>query len=181
MKDNTVEAVRLAALGWRVIPLHSPQGDGCDCNVAACASPAKHPRGVKGWADWQENPTPEQVAVWWGQWPHANVGVVVGPPSGVLVLDCDPRNDGYESAIRLTQEHGLLPPGPRAKTGGGGWHYYFQHPGGVVGNSTEQMAPGLDVKAERGYVVAPPSVHYTGPSYEWEVAPWDIALPVLPA
>jgi hypothetical protein len=81
------------------------------------------------------------------------------------VLDVDIRHGGDEELMRLVGEHGKFPPGPAVQTGGGGWHYYFKHPGGRVPSRT--IAPGLDIKGDGGQVVAPPSVHYTGVSYEW--------------
>jgi Bifunctional DNA primase/polymerase, N-terminal len=36
-----------------------------------------------------------------------------------------------------------------------------------VPSSTSRVAPGIDVKGEGGYVVAPPSVHPDGPQYRW--------------
>jgi len=185
MKDNTSEAVSLAMLGYRVLPLHSPNGDRCDCNSDGCPSPAKHPR-VKGWTDWPVNPPPEEIARYWGMWPHANVGIVAGA-SGLVILDVDPRNDGVASLQRLTEEHGVLPFGPRARTGGGGLHFYFKHPDRPLGNSAGQIGPGLDSKCDGGYVVAPPSVHATGVSYRWDVddeglelSPWNVEPPELP-
>ena len=38
------------------------------------------------------------------------------------------------------------------------------------------MAPGLDVKAAGGYVVAPPSVGPNGRAYEWIISPEDEEL-----
>ena len=134
MKDNTQAAVDLAAFNWCVLPLHSPRGATCDCGASDCRSPAKHPR-IRGWADWKENPTPEDAASWWGMWAHANIGIVAGA-SGVVVLDVDPRHDGVETLKKLTDEHGVIPHGPRVRTGSGGWHFYFRHPKVPVGNSS---------------------------------------------
>ena len=45
------------------------------------------------------------------------------------------------------------------------------------------MGPGLDVKADGGYVVAPPSIHPSGDLYTWEVEhhPDDVPLAECPA
>ena len=37
----------------------------------------------------------------------------------------------------------------------------------MVRNSTGKIAPGLDIRGDGGYVVAPPSVHPSGRAYEW--------------
>jgi len=65
------------------------------------------------------------IESWWRQWPSANVGVVTGRPSGLVVVDIDPRHGGIDSMRRLVDEHGPLPSGPRVRTGSGGWHLLF--------------------------------------------------------
>jgi hypothetical protein len=48
----------------------------------------------------------------------------------------------------------------------GGFHRYLNHPGGTIGNA--RLGPGVDVRADKGYVLAPPSVHPSGGIYKWE-------------
>ncbi len=114
--------------------------------------------------------TEEELGAW--SWP--GVGIVTGPLSGVLVLDVD----GPEGEAEL-RKHGH-PPTPMARTGGGGLHLYFRHPNGHVRTGI-RVAPGLDVKASGGYVVAPPSVGPAGRPYEWIVSPQDAELADPPA
>ena len=38
------------------------------------------------------------VEAWWRRWPDANVGVVTGRVSGIVVLDVDPRSGGGHGA-----------------------------------------------------------------------------------
>jgi len=107
--------------------------------------------------------------VWFDTWPDANVGIAIGAESGLVVLDVDPRHGGTESLEELETRHGRLPLSPVVLTGGGGTHSYFAHPkGGTVPNRTNFAGlPGLDLRADGGYVVAPPSVHASGRAYEW--------------
>jgi hypothetical protein len=100
---------------------------------------------------------PDVIRGWWGQNPLANIGV--RPPRGVVVLDVDPRSGGTLEAL------GPLPVTWTARTGGGGWHIWFQFPGPVRGKL--DRAPGVDIKSNSGYVVVPPSVHPSGRNYEW--------------
>ncbi len=66
-----------------------------------------------------------------------------------MVLDLDPRHDGHRSLGRLLQVHGPLPDARTVATGGGGWHIYFAHPGGVVRNDAgRRLGPGLDVRGD---------------------------------
>lgn len=46
-------------------------------------------------------------------------------------------------------------------------HLYFAHPGGTIRNSASALGPGLDVRGDGGYVIAPPSVHPSGAAYRW--------------
>jgi hypothetical protein len=66
---------------------------------------------------------------------------------------------------------------PRSRTGKG-WQLFFQHPGITIPNRAG-VIPGLDVRGDGGYVVAPPSIHPNGKVYRWEV-PINEYLPELP-
>lgn len=102
-------------------------------------------------------------------WAWSGVGIVTGPLSGVLVLDVD----GPEGAVEL-RKHGH-PPTPMVRTATGGLHLYFKHPDDEV-KTRIRIAPGLDVKASGGYVVAPPSIGENGKRYEWIVSPEEAEL-----
>ncbi len=106
-------------------------------------------------------------------WTWAGVGVVTGPVSGVLVLDVD----GPEGEAELNN-HGH-PATPMVRTPSGGLHLYFKHPAGDVRTGI-RVAPGLDVKARGGYVVAPPTRGANGKAYEWIVSPQEAELAEIP-
>src|SRR5215216_3351005 len=109
--------------------------------------------------------TKEELAAW--AWP--GVGIVTGGVSGVLVLDVD----GPEGEEEL-QKYGH-PVTPMVRTANGGLHLYFKHPEQHVRTGI-RVAPGLDVKASGGYVVAPPSLGPDGRPYEWIVSPEEANL-----
>lgn len=157
-------AARYAAHGWPVLPLHTrgPQG-GCSCGRTGCSSPAKHPRTRQGLRNATTDPA--VVTRWWHRWPHANVGVATGPASGLVVLDID-LPDGPTSLARLTARHGPLPATCQQLTGSGGRQFLFAHPAVRVRNRAG-LLPGIDVRADGGYVVVPPSVHASGQPYRW--------------
>jgi putative DNA primase/helicase len=94
-------------------------------------------------------------------------------------LDIDPRNGGLESLQELMDRHGPLPKTPMVETGGGGLHYYFAVRGSV---RSRPLAPGLELKGDGGYIVAPPSVHPNGKPYRWLPghSPKDLQLAELP-
>ncbi|WP_151083310.1 bifunctional DNA primase/polymerase [Nocardioides cynanchi] len=96
-----------------------------------------------------------------------NLGVRTGKQSSCFVLDVDPRNGGDESLQRLLARHGDLPATYTVRSGGGGRHYYFRLPDFDVASGTHLLGPGLDVKGEGSYVVAPGSIHArSGALYE---------------
>lgn len=107
-----------------------------------------------------------EITEWFGRWPNANVGIVTGSISQLIVLDVDPAHGGNESLEKLERSHGMLPRTLEASTGGGGRHLYFRHPGVGVRNRVG-IATGLDIRGDGGYVVAPPSIHPSGKPYIW--------------
>lgn len=150
-----------AERGWRVLPLHSPDPDhpsGCSCRRDGCASPAKHPRTRHGKDD--ATTDLKQIRKWWWMWPEANVGIAT--TDGLAVLDVDPRHGGADSLRELEEAHEELVT-LTVRTGGSGLHLYLK--GDLPARNG--FRPGLDLKAEGGYVVAPPSVHASGRRYAW--------------
>jgi len=178
------DPLRLVALGWGVVPLHTPTDGRCSCGDATCGHPGKHPRLAEGELAplWDAHPTREAVSAWWQRWPDANIGVLTGKLAGLVVLDIDPRHGGEASLEELIEKHGALPDGPVCITGSGGQHYYYQWPSELDLRS-RPILPGIDIKAARGYVVAPPSMHASGRPYTWEASaePWDTTIPPCPA
>lgn len=158
-------ALGYAARGWAVLPCHHVTGGGCSCGRADCSSPGKHPRTRTGLHE--ATTDTNLVGAWWRRWPHANVGINTGKASGLVVLDVDPDHGGITTLRTLVADHGRLPSGLRARTGSGGWHLYFAHPGGTVPNSAGRLGPGLDIRGDGGYVIAPPSNHRSGGTYSF--------------
>src|SRR5690349_20015718 len=159
--SNLEAALAYARRGWPVFPLHSAREGHCSCGRAVCPSIGKHPRTAHGLKDATIDEA--QIRNWWAVSPNANVGIVTGAQSGLVVLDIDPRNGGEESLADLERQHGVLPQTIESLTGGGGQHFFFQHPGGSI--KSKPIAEGVDVKADGGYVVAPPSSHRSGEPY----------------
>ncbi len=161
-------ALTYARRGWPVMPCHGVARGACTCGRPDCASPGKHPRLRHGLHDASDDPA--AVRRWWRRWPQANVAVRTGTTArgGLVVLDIDPDHGGERSLDRLVAEHGDLPVGPEVRSGSGGRHLYFAHPGRRVPNSAGiRLGPGLDVRGDGGYVVAPPSRHIAEGRYEW--------------
>lgn len=137
-------------VGWKVFPLRPSD---------------KRPLSLHGFHD--ATLDPKQIEAWWRAEPNAGIGVATGSPSGVVVLDVDPRNGGRESVHAIVAQYGALPDTVVCQTGGGGQHYYFRLPPDEVAPSSKPFA-GIDLKADGGYVVVPPSFHPSGVVYRWE-------------
>jgi hypothetical protein len=164
MRSPLDAALRYAQRGWAVFPCHEPAMGGCSCHREDCPSPAKHPRTPHGLRD--ASTDPEVVSRWWRRWPDANIGVRTGGESGLIVLDVDPDHGGLRSLVELERRHGRLPPSLTVRTGTGR-HYWFRHPGWPLRNSAGRLGPGIDLRGDGGYIIAPPSRHASGRRYQW--------------
>lgn len=123
-------------------------------------------RPLVSWIEYQSRrPTEEEIYRWWQQYPNANVGIVTGKISGIVVIDLDLDKDGNESGARIYEQ---APTDLIVKTGRGGYHLYYHYPEDVDRISNRVgLLPGVDIRADGGYVVAPPSVHSSGRLYTW--------------
>jgi hypothetical protein len=72
---------------------------------------------------------------------------------GLIVLDIDTRRAGEEGLQLLEMAQQDLPRTYTVRTPGGGKHIYFKA-SKELANSHDKLAPGIDVKAYRGFVVA---------------------------
>ena len=161
--------------GWIIFPLYpinrTADGVFCGCLNPDCEAIGKHPRA----SNWQHTQPydPDQLAYledendeFFGNQLINNHGVVVAS-SGLLVVDVDGRNGGFESAKKLAHIR------EQAKyivlTGSGfGEHWYFSIPKSWKGkalSTTLQDYPGIDFKSS-GFVVGVGSEHASGDRYE---------------
>ena len=137
-------ALSYAARGWRLFPVRG-----------------KQPL-IKDWPTLAATDA-EQLRQWWTDLTGATgIGLATGAESGVFVLDADDLESlqAFEAEIPL-------PDTLVARTGSGGLHIYFRHPGFLVRNSASKLRPGLDIRGDGGFVVLPPSQHASGNTYEW--------------
>lgn len=132
--------------GWSVIPLQHRE---------------KSPRGE--WGEfYSRRPTAEEI----NRWPtSSNIGIVTGAISGLAAVDFDPDKGGtQEVKDRYLADH---PTGLISQTGSGGWHLFYAIPPHTEVRCRTAMMPGVDVRAEGGFVVGPPSIHPNGEHYKW--------------
>jgi hypothetical protein len=164
-------ALRYAAAGLSVLPLHTPTESGCTCTAGTgCTSVGKHPRLRHGLHDASTDPA--LVRRWWACWPHANVGLATG--AGLDVCDVD-TPDALRQLLDLLDV--IRPAGPLVRTGQG-WHLWYASSG-----LTNRVAliPGVDWRGRGGLVVAPPSWHPIGTRYRFAQPFTGLPLPPVPA
>jgi hypothetical protein len=97
------------------------------------------------------------------KYPNANIGIATGSISDFIVVDVDVKN-GAKGQESLASLRGMTP-APTVKTPSGGWHLCYRSPGHAIA-SRIGLLPGIDIKADGGYVVAASS-SIDGKCYEW--------------
>lgn len=108
----------------------------------------------------KQPPSKTTVGSWATRMPR-NIGIVTGEVSGLVVLDLDTkRGASFEEVLEK------YPTDMVAATGGGGYHLYYRWSEELGGNRVN-VIPGVDVRSDGGFVVAPPSIHSSGNSYTW--------------
>ncbi len=148
----------LQELNWAVIPI------------------GRDKKPLISWLPYQQRlPTPEEVGAWWSKYPQANIGVITGAISGLVVMDCD----GPEGQEAYIAEFGGLHETIRQHTGRkGGIHLLFKHPGnGSRYSNMARVITKVDVRGDGGYIVVAPSLHSSGRRYAWDnINPLDDGL-----
>jgi replicative DNA helicase len=113
------------------------------------------------WKEYQSRfPTEEEVKSWFDQWPDANIGVVTGKISNLVVFDLD-----SQKAFNYAQEQGGFPDTVRVKTGKGE-HVWVKYPEFFIKPDVNKKLD-MDIRGDGGFVVAPPSFHGSGNQYQW--------------
>ena len=144
-------------LGWNIIPINKS---------------TKRP--LIKWEQFQkERVTEELLNEWYKKYPNANLAVITGKVSNLIVIDID-SIEGREAYIAQFGEiHDTI-----AQTTGksGGLHLFFKHPGDIDYGNRAQLIKDVDVRADGGYVIISPSIHPTGVPYTWVIDPIDMEL-----
>lgn len=170
MSEMLEAALAYAARGWPVFPC-----------AAGGAKPKAPLIGSKtnGW-DKLATTDAETIRRWWRRYPDALIGLSPGR-CGLFVIDLDPKGEPVETVrARLEAAIGVtLPTTCVTVTQSGGWHVWMRRPDPVAcglerwGNGRPRrmidgrMKPieNVDVRADEGYVIAPPSRMANGREY----------------
>jgi hypothetical protein len=135
------------------------------------------------WKEFQvEPPTVDDLAYWFGRrFPDAGIALVLGPVSGLLVIDVD----GAGAHRALVARLGAVPEAPTVLSGSPEphrYHLFFSHPDILTQASFAPWHKQLEFRGHRGIIVAPPSLHKSGHRYRWAEG-WsldDLPLPAVP-
>lgn len=134
-------------LGYKVFPL-----------VARDKIPAI-PHGYKSVFDLKQ----EDILKYWVNNPLLNIGLPTGAVNDIFVFDVD-GEDGKKSLFKLESEFGILPKTATSITSNGK-HFLFKYAEGL--RNRARVMPGIDIRADGGYIVVPPSIHPSGKQYRW--------------
>jgi AAA domain/Bifunctional DNA primase/polymerase, N-terminal/Primase C terminal 1 (PriCT-1) len=185
-------ALALLARGWSILALcpHDHVGVGRH-HMKTCKSPGKRPwlptKAESAQGEWKEYQTgaacESDVREWWHRNPRCNLGVALGPVSGLAAVDVDCD----EGDLLLTDlSGGDLPPTWEYTTGKGRRLLYALPEGASVITQTFKR-PGTEIEILRfmghgGQVVLPPSTHPNGSTYRWKAghAPGEIDCAPVP-
>lgn len=115
--------------------------------------------------------TEQEVVEVWNHFPTANIAALTSCKyNNWIIIDVDMKFgvSGVDSLKKIIMDNGLnIPETCVAKTGTGGFHYYFKNVSGEKIKSSNGKILGIDVRANGAYVVLPPSIHKNGNEYEW--------------
>ncbi len=138
--------------------------------VIPCSPTEKKPCIKTGPGHRNASTDPKQLYKWAVKFPGCAWGMVTGWMSGIIVLDVDLKHNGFNTLDQLDLP---LLNTPSMITGGGGRHYYFQYNKKLAFEikkvRTALAGYGIDIQADKRYVVLPDSPHKSGNSYQWEV------------
>ena len=141
--------------------------------VFPCGCNKKSPLTTNGFKDASSDK--QVINDWWDKHPDANIGLPTGKANNLVVVDVDVKNDadGMASLKQLQDECGEFDTRV-VHTPSGGLHFYFKYPQDVhtIKNRTN-MKPGIDIRADGGYVIAPGS-SINGNYYEFNDADKEI-------
>lgn len=130
------------------------------------------------------------LPTWRDRWVNGatNVGIRTGQVSGFVVVDVDVKDGGMDYWQKLCNDN-EWPATISVETGSGGRHYYFAYDKRTAllkscskcVKDASGKPVGIDIKADGGQVVAPPSLHpTTGKPYEFEFALKGIDIEPMP-
>lgn len=154
--------------GLEIFPVHGVVDGRCTCSAGAQCDPkrqGKHPATRNGFKDATSDVA--LVRAWWTEHPGWNIG---SPTKDRILIDVDPRHGGDRVIDAWVQQYGdEFLKTVTCLSGGRGSHLRYRYPESFERRLSSRNAayPGIDLKAEGGYVILPPSTHASGATYTW--------------
>jgi len=184
MSDNIFKSAAhyAAAFGWPMVQNYGMRPDGgCMCRLGkGCGMPGKHPVHD----DWLLHVTAdeEKIASWYETGDPWNIGLPLGPSSGVIDTEWDD-----EKSLATAKRFGLLgiPTVGYVSSRGGHRLWKLDKRLAELSKGVKKI-DGLEVRFGGGgkmtQSIIPPSVHHTGKMYAWEpgMSPDEIELATMP-
>ena len=142
------KALAYQKIGWSVIPI-KPE--------------TKIPH-VRWKTKQKKRATEAEIKSWYTKWPKANVGIVTGSVSGVVVLDFDSLKALDKFSYSVCSIDGTI-----IQSTGRGKQVFYRYPNsGAHIKSVGGILKDVDIRADGGITVLPPSVHKSGNRYHWD-------------
>jgi hypothetical protein len=153
--------------GWSAVPLCPPDhADVPGAHEKTCTQPGKHP--LWDWHPYQERlPRSTELQLLWARNRHQNVGIILGPVSGLIAIDID-GSAGEQQLLELSG--GDLPATLEFTTPECGRCLLYRWPDtGATLRTFPAEGPGATVRilARGSLAIMPPSRHQCGGTYAW--------------
>ena len=134
--------------GWSVLPVKPDE---------------KRPY-MTNWLQYTKTKPPKDMVLnWFHTLSGAGVGVVTGRVSNMVVLDVESY---CPTPIEKLLE--IYPTQMYSRTGSGGYHLFYQYPTAMARVSNRvKLMEGVDLRADGGFIVLPPTLHPSGNRYRW--------------
>lgn len=121
--------------------------------------------------------TIEEAESAWGLCAKANLSAPTSKKyNNWIVIDIDVKNgiDGIRKIRELISANKLsLPETAVSKSGSGGFHCYYRNIKDSTVASSDGRSLGIDIRAEKAYIILPPSIHFSGNQYSWFIGCLD--------
>ncbi len=170
MNDLLPAALHAAERGWPVFVLGRSKRPVANCDACPPDEPDHDPATcghLTCHGFYAATTDPHRLAAIIAAVPGGQLAVRTGTVSGLVGVDVDPGHGGDDS-FRQLMDAELVPRTLHVHTGSGGLHVYYRHPGQHIASRPMPNRPGIDIKADGGYLVLPPSIHHrTHRPYLW--------------
>ena len=155
--------------GLSLVNLYAITNGSCECGNPDCKMAGKHPQNT-GWQKMLGMGNQFELIENYHNFNMHCTGFGWLLDDNHLVVDVDPKNGGFESFEKLCEKVPELKEcAVSVKTGGGGFHLYYNKPVDFQVRGTHPDYPGIDFKHRGGFVVASGSLHNSGKRYELEL------------